>query len=79
MSETVAVEADSVTVFNLSSDDIQTFTCTPRQAVLAAHAQSLGDFNTWDYEQNYRHLLTRGRLTIACGDFCAKERPYHTN
>jgi hypothetical protein len=45
---------------------------TPRQAVIAAYAQSRNDWNTWDYEGRYGTLVTEGKRTVACGDFCAR-------
>jgi hypothetical protein len=63
-----------VDVFNLATYDEQTFSCSPREAVIAAYAQSLGDFNTWDYEERYGKLVrysgTNNR-TVSCGDFAA--------
>jgi hypothetical protein len=43
----------------------------PREAVVAAYAQSLGDWNTWEYEDRYGHLREYGRDVVACGDWCA--------
>ena len=45
-----------------------------RDAVIAAHAQDLGDYNFWDYETKYAHLVqrtTNGYVT--CGDHTALE------
>lgn len=41
-----------------------------RQAVIAAYAQSLGDYKTWEYKQ-YDSLVTEGVHTFCCGDWCA--------
>ena len=57
------------TVMNLSTQHKQIYTCPPDQAVVAAYAQSTGDFNTWDYDTKYNHLLEYGKCTILCGDF----------
>ena len=57
------------TVMNLSTQYKQIFTCPPVEAVVAAYAQSTGDFNTWDYDTRYNHLLEYGKHTILCGDF----------
>lgn len=43
----------------------------PAAAVVAAHAQSLRDWNTWDYADRYGGLVERGRGVVACGDWCA--------
>lgn len=39
-----------------------------RKAVICAHAQSLGDWNTADYEDRYGHLAVEGRWHWFCGD-----------
>lgn len=59
-----------VEVFGLLARRRVTFVgITPREAVIAAYAQSLGDWNTWDYDTRYRHLvrINKGSRTIACG------------
>lgn len=61
----------SVTVLNLATGREQRFTCSPREAVIAAHAQSLRDWNTWDYREKYDHLVREGGVTFSCGDFAA--------
>lgn len=75
----------AVVVYDLSSTREQTFVgVSPREAVIAAYAQSRGDYSTWEYEGRYGGLVILGNLTVACGDFCAsrvdpsvpvKERP----
>lgn len=62
-----------MTVMNLATAEKQEYdnTLTPEQAVIAAYAQSLGDFNTWDYEKRYAHLVETGKHTVLCGDFSA--------
>ncbi len=63
-----------VNVFDLSRGSYgSTYSgISPRDAVIAAHAQSLGDFNTWEYEDRYGRLVRSGRETVGCGNFCAK-------
>lgn len=65
------------TVMNLSypNQKLQ-YTRTPREAVIAAYAQhlrygtnSVGDWNTWDYEMKYGHLVEEGRYCLLCGDW----------
>jgi hypothetical protein len=69
-----------VTVVNLSNpSDTRHYTCSPREAVIAAHAQSLLDWNTWDYETKYGSLVVTGQHTIACGDFCVSLRARLSN
>ena len=59
-----------ITVMNLSTTEkIQYFGCSPRQSVIAAYAQSLGDWNTWDYTKRYDSLVEEGKYTFLCGDF----------
>jgi hypothetical protein len=59
------------TVMNLETSKTQNYTCTPKEAVIAAYAQSKNDYNTWDYEIKYNHLLEEGKYTYICGDFSA--------
>jgi hypothetical protein len=63
----------AVTVMNLSTGEKQLYTCSPKEAVIAAYAQSLGDYNTWDYNKKYNHLIRESpaSLGISCGDFSA--------
>jgi hypothetical protein len=61
----------SVTVMNLSTGEKQQYTCSPREAVIAAHAQSKNDWNTWDYAKRYGSMVEEGKLTFLCGDFSA--------
>lgn len=58
-------------VLNLSTGETTTYSCPPEEAVIAAHAQSLGDMNTWDYAEKYKDDVVRGPHTVACGDFTA--------
>ena len=60
-----------VTVMNLRTGDTQGYTCTPREAVVAAFAQSHKDWNTWQYKDRYDAYVVEGEMTIACADFCA--------
>lgn len=67
-------ESPVVTVFNLATYDELVFSCAPREAVIAAYAQSKGDYNTWDYESKYGSLVRysgEGNRTVSCGDFAA--------
>lgn len=58
-------------VLDLNTGETTTFSCSPEEAVIAAHAQSLGDKNTWDYAEKYEDKVVYGKHTIACGDFAA--------
>lgn len=58
-------------VVNLNNGDVVIYSCKPEEAVIAAHAQSLGDWNTWDYDERYGEKVERGDFYISCGDFTA--------
>ena len=60
-----------VRVLNLSTQQEQVYTCSPKEAVIAAYAQSLGDWNTWDYAEKYSNLVMEGKVSFSCGDFAA--------
>ncbi len=56
-------------VKNLADGTEQIYTCSPSAAVIAAYAQSKGDYNTWEYAERYGALLVEGEHTFGCGDF----------
>jgi hypothetical protein len=58
-------------VMNLATEKKQAYDTDPRKAVIAAHAQSLNDWNTWQYEQRYGHLVQKARHVVTCGDWSA--------
>lgn len=58
-------------VLELGTNEKQLFSCSPEEAVIAAHAQSLKDFNTWDYQERYGDKVVTGEFSVACGDFAA--------
>ena len=58
-----------ITVVNLATGEQKLYTCPPLDAVIAAHAQSLGDFNTWDYLPKYRDQVETTRLGHYIGDW----------
>jgi len=66
------IEITHATVLSLESDKVQIFSLPPKQAVMAAYAQSLGDYNTWEYEQRYGKLPQRATYGWLCGEFWAK-------
>ena len=59
----------SCTVMNLLTGEKLIYTCSPKEAVVSAFAQSKNDYNTWNYKENYDHLVEEGNLTFLCGDF----------
>ena len=61
------------TTFNLATGEPgPTYNLRPREAVIAAHAQSLGDWSTWAYDATYGDGVVMGFTTIRCGDFTAR-------
>ena len=58
-------------VMNLATGKKQIYSCNPRRAVIAAHAQSRNDWNTWQYEERYAHLVQSGQHVVLCGDWSA--------
>ena len=61
----------SVRVINLCTQEEQIYTCSPREAVIAAYAQNLNDWNTWDYEERYGNFVEIGEKSFLCGNFAA--------
>lgn len=61
---------EPVRVVNLATGAVLVYVgCPPRAAVVAAHAQGRGDWNTWDYAARYDGLVraVAGRW-LALGD-----------
>jgi hypothetical protein len=66
-----------VKVTNLSDGRTRTYVgLSPEAAVVSAYAQGTHkDFNTWDYEERYAGMVTRGKAYVTCGDWTA---PLHS-
>lgn len=48
------------------------YSLDPKSAVVAAHEQSTGNYNTWDYPAFDEHPeAIEGDMCVACGDFAA--------
>ena len=62
-----------VTVTNLDTQGTRTYTCSPREAVIAAHAQSRNDWNTWQYKERYSDLVKEAGSHVTCGDWIARK------
>jgi len=62
-------ETNVVQVMNLATRKIVTYTCTPREAVIAAYAQERKDWNTWQYSERYDRLVEEGQWTFLIGDW----------
>ncbi|MCK5547655.1 MAG: hypothetical protein KAI64_01480 [Thermoplasmata archaeon] len=58
-------------VMNLKTGKSTFYTLDPESAVIAAHAQSNHDNNTWDYQEGYVLDVIHGSRTVSCGDFTA--------
>ena len=56
-------------VKNMITEEIIPYTIPPRQAVIAAFAQSKNDWNTWNYEKNYARLVEENEFTYTVGSF----------
>lgn len=68
------LKVHSVRVFDLDADAyVGTWGCEPRDAVIAAHAQKVGDWNTWDYEVKWGHLVTETADMVTCGSMTASK------
>lgn len=65
-----------VNVVNMMTGVMSSYSCSPREAVIAAYAQSVGDMNTWDYSEKYGAKVLEneinGRHYVLCGDCCAR-------
>lgn len=62
----------SVEAHNLSTGEVRVYSCLPRQAVMAAYAQERNDWETWNYEKKYGHLIRWGMSHVSCGDWSAR-------
>lgn len=56
-------------VLNLATGARIGYSLPPREAVIAAYAQGLGDWNTWDYTRRYSSMVDT---------FTVDARTYHT-
>jgi len=61
---------------NMSTGELTGYTCSPELAVLCAHAQGFGDYNTWAYEETYPGEVQTSRSgdTVWAGHYCALTR-----
>ncbi len=68
-------KVSTVEVVNLSTGETSTYTCSPRQAVIAAYAQDKKDWSTWMYQERYGHLVVESETCVSCGDWSALKTP----
>lgn len=61
-------------VLNLRTGNYQIYSLPPKEAVVAAYAQSLGDWNTWQYAETYepREFTINSRSYVTLGDMTAR-------
>jgi hypothetical protein len=69
----MATQVQKIVVINLATGEEQIYIgVSPKQAVICAYAQSINNFNTWEYDQYYDRIV-EGEKTVACGDFSAQK------
>jgi len=56
-------------VFHVDSRQEISFSLPPEEAVIAAHAQSKKDYQTWNYKEKYKAI--RAKYGWVCGEFWA--------
>ena len=66
----------AIEVSNMTATEKQIFVgISPKMAVISAYAQSIGDFNTFDYERKYGDRVHEASLTFTLGNFAAFINP----
>lgn len=62
----------STRVFSLrTGKEVGEYSLAPRQALIAAHEQARGNYNTWDYPEDSTGIET-GRAYLFLGDFAVR-------
>lgn len=56
---------------NIVTGGKKVYTCPPKLAVISAYAQGHQDWNTWNYEKKYGHLVTEHRTFVQCANWVA--------
>jgi len=59
-----------IDVMNMATGEIRTYSLSPEDAVIAAYAQSRGDWSTWNYGK-YRDEVVTGAACVSLGDWGA--------
>jgi len=57
------------TVHNLRTGEQCFYSCSPREAVIAAYAQEKEDWSTWEYQDKYDYLVEEGAISYGIGDW----------
>lgn len=65
-------------VTNLWTQEEREFSLLPQDAVVAAHAQEHGDYNTQEYAAKYNKFVFVATVTVTCGSWCAFTNPLDT-
>jgi hypothetical protein len=70
-----------VEAIHLLTHEERTYTCSAREAVMAAYAQEIGDLNTADYESRYGRLVKETRYGWNLMNWWARDRtkPHSTD
>lgn len=64
-----------VDVLNLATGQaVRYMGLTPVEAVMSAHAQDAGNFNTWEYRERYQRDVVHNLRTVRCGDWTAMKK-----
>lgn len=51
-----------ISVYNVAEgEEVAQYSCSERESVIAAYAQSKKDYNTWEYEVKYGHRAKKTR------------------
>lgn len=61
-----------IQVHNLATGKSGTYETDPETAVLNAYAFEQGDRNVAQYRKRYGHLIVKGAMSVACGDWSAQ-------
>lgn len=68
------MESKMSTAFNLSTGERRIYSLSPEDAVIAAYAQSRGDWSTWSYQTRYSGQVVTGAVCVTIGNWSAFRR-----
>jgi hypothetical protein len=66
--------AGTVEVIHLLTHEERTYTCSAREAVIAAYAQEIGDLNTADYEARYGRFVQETKYGWSLMNWWVRDR-----
>lgn len=58
-------------ILDRSTGNTKYYSLNPKAAVIAAHAQKIGDFSWWEYDTRYSSLVVETAHCYHCGDMSA--------